>query len=183
RRARGERLHLHGYLLPVDPAKGERLADRQGLHLALGYRLVLVLEALWGSDSCHTALRQAGAELAHLSTSDAAVPEAPAGFEELRERDSGRRHADRARRGIPRVSAPGDRHLAGMGVPVPDLGPELRFMPAGGKPDVCELWILGHGPHHAPDGTLQPDDRESDRRTRRCEGTVLGVLLRSGDVL
>src|ERR1019366_2229156 len=119
-------LHLHGYLLPVDPAKGERWADRQRLHLALGYRLGLVLEALWGSDSGHTALCQAGAELAELSTRDAAFPEVPAGFSGHGERDPGRRHSDGARRGIPRVSAPGDRHLAGMGVPVPDLGPDLR---------------------------------------------------------
>jgi hypothetical protein len=33
----------------------------------LGYRLVLVLEALWRAESGHPALRQAGAELAQLS--------------------------------------------------------------------------------------------------------------------
>src|ERR1019366_4071918 len=169
RRARGERLHLHGHLLPVDPAKAERLADRQRLHLALGYRLVLVLEALWGSDSGHTAFRQAGAELAQLSTRDAAFAEAPAGFEGLRERDSGRRHSDRARRGIPRVSAPGDRHLAGVGVSVSDLGPDLRSLPADGQPALCEFWILGHGPYHAREWILQPDDREYDCRTGRRE--------------
>jgi FAD/FMN-containing dehydrogenase len=118
-------MYIRAHLLPLDPREEDRHPHHARLHLALGHRLVLVLEEpVCPEPARPPAPRPRAAQLDHLRESDALEQQVghharllPVGGEIPRVGHPGRRHSHRQGERVPRVLPQGGRYRSGLDLP------------------------------------------------------------------
>ena len=168
----------------------------RGLSVALGHRLVLVLEERRRAASAAAAsVRPQAAELGDLPAHHAleqpvgTYPRAePNSGRTCRIGDPGRRHSDRPRSGVPGVPARRGRHSADLAVPDPGAGSQraaftLYPLTPGRMYVNFGFWDVVTTREQRPRGLLQSADRAQGARARRNQVALLGLVFHRRRVL